>query len=438
MRLVNRWLSHSGALPLQLFFENGMSRAHVKTFAELVLLEYYHRCQYLDFGISRMPSLGLINFINLPPGSLVALESLVLDGLDEEIFEDDDDDDDDNDTPAPIRITAFQSSPNLRKLATSSLDFAFYVGLNEIRFNQDVLPWPKLTDLFISDFIDINFFVHTLAECLALQFLRASLGLTCSGGGESSYIDNSNLPKSVVLPSLAAMYISVNGGSSFPSQMDIFSFPALTAIHFRRYRDHPHTADRFSWTDSPHFCDQLDHLQDLTLTGHVGPAEQVIFLLGCTPTVTKLSLNIFVSYATLLPALFPSNQISPLPILTSLQLNLEHPELCYPQCPTENIIEVTRNGVKLRRMREISLECLQPCIFRLREMVESTQSLPLHTLHLIYLIGPPNDDSLRELRKQFKTSTLTTRFQKRQLSTRVGSDQELIENHRTSTSYNLL
>lgn len=440
LRLVNRWLSHSGTLPLHLFFENGMSRTHVKTFAELVLLEYYPRCQHLDFGVSRMPSLGLINFINLPPGSLEALECLVLDGMDEEVFEEENDDygddDDDDDTSPPIMITAFQSSRRLRKLATSSLDFAFYVGPDEIRFNLLVVPWPQLTDLLITDFINIDFFIHMLTECLALKFLRVSLGLTNSSR-ELSHICHTNLPKDVVLPSLTDLYISVDGGSSFPSEMDIFSFPALTAVHFRRYRNDAHEAEQFSWTESPHFCNQLGRLHHLILTGHVGPTEQVIFLLRCTPIVTKLSLDIFTDYAMLLPALFPSDQISLLPILTSLQLDLEHPELCYPQCALEDVFEVTRNGVRLRRMRDISLECLQPCIFRLREMIESTQSSLLRSLRLVYLNGPPNDKGLSELRKQFKTSTLATQFQKKVLSSRVGSDQALIENHCTSTSYNL-
>lgn len=420
-----------------------MSRAHVKIFAELVLLEYYPQCQHLDLSVSRMPSAGLINFVNLPPGSLSTLECLVLDGLDEAAFatqegedEDEDEDDEDEDTTVPLIITAFQSSPKLRKLATSSLDFAFHIGPDVVQFNFHVLPWLRLTYLLITDFIDIDFFTHVLAECLALQFLRISLCLT-SKDVESTNISHSNLPDNVVLSSLAAIYISVDGGSSFPSEMDIFSFPALTAIHFRRYRNNPQEVDPFSWTESPHFCSQLVNLQHLSLTGHVGLTEQVNFLLRCTPKVTKLSLDIFADYATLLPALFPCSAVSPLPSLTSLEIHLENRELCYPRGPVNAIFEVTRNGVTLRRMRDISLECMQPPIFRFRDMVESTRSCLLRNLSLFYLRGPPYDKSLNELNRQFRTSTLVTRFEKKKTSSRVGLDQTLMENHSTSTSYTL-
>lgn len=433
LRMVNKWLAYSGTLPLQLFFEDGMCRNHVKTFTELVLLEHYSRCQHLEFSVTRMTSLGLINFIELPAGSLAQLECLVLDGgvfLSEEDLEDDDED-----IPTTSMITAFESSPRLQKLSTNSLDFMLWVGPDEIQFNHSLLPLIRLTHLLISDFIDVDIFVHALAECLALQFLRVSLNLRNTN--EPNDISYVNLPNRVVLPKLTAMYISVDGGSSFPSEMDIFRFPALTAVHFRRYRNLPEEVDQFSWAESVHFSTQLNHLKYLCLTGHVGPVDQVVWFLERMSTVTELVLDVFVDYGILLPALFPQSMDSPLPCLAKLELHLEDQELCFPPGPGNNIFEFTRGSVKLRRVRAISLESLQPCIFRLREMIETTQSCPLHTLRLFYVRGPPRERALIELRKQFLSSTLLTHFAKKPISSRLGSDQDLMEDRFTATSYTL-
>lgn len=437
IRLVNKWLAHSGTLPLEFFFEDGMCRNHVKTFTELVLLEHYSRCQYLELAVTQMSSLGLINFIDLPAGSLSQLECLVLDGLDEAVFSlEEDSEGDDEDIPNTIMITAFESSPNLRKLTTNSLDFMFHIGPDKIQFNLTLLPCIQLTHILITDFIDLDIFVHTLAECLALQFLRVSLTLR-SRTKEPTHINHVNLPIRKVLPCLTAMYISVDGGGSFPSEMDIFRFPALTAFHFRRYSNRPAVLERFSWEESLHFCTQLNHLQYLSLTGHIGSADQVIWFLERMSTITELVLDIFVDYETLLPILFPQSMVSPLLCLAKLELHLEDQELCFPSGPGTNIFEITKGGVALRRLRTISLESSQPCLFRLREMVESIQSSPLRILRLLYVCGPPRHRALIELQKQFSSSALLTHFSKQRLSSRTGSDQDLMEDRSTQTSYTI-
>lgn len=437
-RLVNKWLSHRGFLPLQLYFDCGMSYAHMKTFVELVLLEHYPRCQHLELSVTWSSVRGLVNFINLPAGSLIKLECLVLVGLDEVVLssEEGEEDEEDESEDIIVPITVFQDSPMLRKLATNSLDFAFHVGNDEIQFNVRILPWIQLTHLLITEFVDIDIFVHTLAECLAIQFLRVSLNLR-RNDEEQSHVSHTNLPARVVLPDLTAIYISVNGGLSFPFSMDIFQFPALNALHFRRHHNSLALADLFSWTESAHFCAELGRLQHLSLTGHIGSTEQVISLLRCTSTITTLTLDIYVDYAMLIPVLFPENSVSPLPHLAKLELHLERRELCYPRGTPVDISEIHRSGVKLRRMRDISQESLQPCIFRLREMIESTQSCLLRSLSMFYLRGPPCEKSLHELRKQFRSSTLETRFEKKNASLRTGLDRDLMENHSGSTSYTL-
>lgn len=440
-RLVNPWLSWSRALPLQLIFESGTSLNHLKSFVELVLLEHYPRCQHLELSVSSVSARGLINFIDLPPGSLRMLESLVLNGFDEAPFfsgagDNEDNDYEDNDDTI-IPMTVFKSSPMLRKLATSSLDFIYHLGADEMRFNLDILPWIQLTHLFIGDFINVDVFVHALVECLAIQFLRVSLDLE-DEEEDPDYISNAGLPIHVVLPSLTAMYISVDGGSSFPSAMNIFQFPALNAVHFRRCRDGPQVADRFSWTDSAHFCGQLNHLQHLTLTGHVGSTEQVISLLQHASTITTLVLDISVDHTLLVPVLFPADTIPPLPYLTNLELHLEYRELSYPQCPPTDVFEITRAGIALRRIRGIALDSSQPCIFRFREMIESTKPCFLRGIHVFYLRGPPCEKSLRELRKQFRSSALATQFEKKNVSSRFDSDRELVESYCGSTVFSLL
>lgn len=437
-RLVNKWLSHGGLLPLQLYFDCGMPYTHMKTFVELVLLEHYSRCQHLELSLTSSSVRGLVNFINLPAGSLIRLECLVLDGLDEVVLSSGEDEVDEEDEGEDIIIptTVFQESPMLQKLATSSLDFAFHVGNDEIQFNILILPWIQLTHLLITEFIDIDIFVHTLAECLAIQFLRVSLNLK-RNVEEPSHANHTNLPVRVVLPDLTAIYISVNGGLTFPCAMNIFQFPALNALHFRRHHNNLAETDLFAWTESAHFCAQLGRLQHLSLTGHIGSTEQVISLLQCTSTITTLTLDIFVDYAMLIPVLFPENSVSPLPRLAKLELHLERRELCYPRGTPVDIFEIHRTGVTLRRMRDISQESLQPCIFRLREMIESTQACHLRSLFMFYLRGPPCDKSLHEVRKQFRSSTLETRFEKKNTSLRTGLDRDLIKNHSASTSYTL-
>lgn len=436
-RLVNRWLSHSQTLPLRLFFEPGMTRNHLKTFVELVLLEYYAQCQHLELSVSTLSARGLINFINLPPGSLCSLESLVLDGFDEVPFssaEDDDEDEiDDENTSIPIPITVFTSSPKLRKLATSSLNFIYHVDVDKLQFNMDILPWGGLTHLLITDFINIDVFVRALAECLALRFLRVSLSLLVENE-EPNHVANPDLPIRVVLQDLTAMYVTVDGGSSFPPAMDIFQLPALTDLHFRRCCE---ATDRFSWDESVHFCSQLGLLRHLKLTGHVGSTQQVISFLRRTSTVTTLFMNIVVDYTTLIPVLFPAETVPPLPYLTNLELHLESRELCYPQVPASDIFEVTNGSTTFRRMRNIDVDTLQPCIFRLREAIELTQRSSLRDINLFYLRGPLCEKSLREVRRQFHSSVLATHFEKNNVSKRGGSDRVLMDAQCASTSYTI-
>lgn len=159
--------------------------------------------------------------------------------------------------------------------------------------------------------------------------------------------------------------------------MNIFQFPALTAFHFRRFYNHPEDPDRFSLDGSAHFSSQLRHIQHLRLTGRVGPTEQIISFLRRISALTILSLDIFVDYTMLLPVLFPPGAVSSLPNLTKLDLHLEGLELAFPRGPLCDIIEITKNGNMFRRMRKITLDTSQPCIFRFREMVESSKSRSL-------------------------------------------------------------
>lgn len=425
-RLVNQWLAHSRSSPLQLCFEPELSRSDLKTFADLVLLEHYSQCQHLELSVSSLSARGLINFINLPPGSLSSLESLVLDGLDEAHFliEEDDDDED-----ATVPITVFESSPKLEKFVTSSLDFMFHVSGDKVQFNAPAIPWPPLTHILITNFINIEVFVHALVECLALQFLRVSL--RAAEDEEHGHARSAHFPRHVILPNLTALCLSVDGGSCFPAALNIFHLPALTAVHFRRKWFEGR--DLFSWDNSGHFVSQLRHAEHLSLTGHVGPTEQIISLLRRTPAVTNLMLDISINYMILLPVLFSPDAASLLPYLVHLELHLEGQELCYPRVPQTDVIEIIKSGNMVRRMRSISVDSLQPCIFRIREMIESSQPSLLRSIRLFPLRGPSCEKSLREFRNQFRSSILTTHFEKKYTSLRHGcSDRDLMENAMTN------
>lgn len=431
-RLVNQWLAHSRPLPLKLFFERGMSRNDVKTFTDLVLLEHYSRCQHLELSVSSLSARGLINFVNLPPGSLGSLESLVLDGLDEAPFTSGNDNEDDDN----VLITVFESSPKLRQLATTTLDFMFHVGADEVRFNVHIIPWGPLTHVWISESINVEVFVHALVECRAIQFLRVSLSLTDEdeGANRASY---EHFPPRVVLPNLTDMFLSVDGGSTFPTAMNIFHFPALTAFHFRRFYNHPEDPDPFSLDGSAHFSSQLRHIQRLRLTGRVGPTEQIISFLRRLSALTILELDTFLDYEMLLPVLFPPKAVSLLPNLAKLELHLEGLELGFPRAPLSDIIEITKNNNTFRRMRKIFPDTSQPCIFRFREMVESSKSCFLRDIRVFCLRSPTCEKSLRELRKQFRSSALATLFEKKDASSRHVSDRYLMDKRGALTHFTL-
>lgn len=421
-RLVNKWLAHSGSLPLQIRFDHGMSLNHIKTYVELVLLEYYPRIQYLELSVSRTTAPGLHNFINLPPGSLTSLKSAVFEHLDEADFVlSDDGTDVTEDTPFPI--TVFNSSPQLQKLTTSFLEFTHHLTIAGTVFHSSVLPWPNLTHFSVTDFVYVDIFVAALAECVKIQFLRVSLNLL----HEEERPPNASLagpPAKVVLPNLTAMFISLDGGLFFPPEMDIFTFPALVDVHIRRYQDDATAVDQFSWVKSTHFCKQLYHLRQLTLTGYVGSGEQVIALLRSMPTLIKLSLDIFADYETLLPALFPSDTTSPIHRVNYLAIHAEGGDLFFPRGP------VLRNVQGRSRMRHITDDALQPALFRFREMIESAHT-HLHTLRafILQMAGPSYSKVLRKLRAQFFTSVLDTQFKSKFDSLRGCSDQSSIEDH---------
>lgn len=431
-RLVNQWLSHSGSLPLQICFDHGMSLNHIKTYVELVLLEYYPRIQHLELSVSRESAPGLHNFINLPSGSLTSLESLVLENLDEAdfIFPDDEDDVAED---IPFPITVFDSSHQLRKLTTSFLEYTHHLTVAGAVFHSSVLPWPKLTYLTITEFVYVDIFAAVLAECVAIQFLRVSLNMTPGEQRHPSTTLTGPLAK-VVLPNLTAMFISLDGGLTFPAEMDTFILPALVDAHIRRYQDDEVVVDHFSWMRSAHFCKQSCHLRQLTLTGHVGSGEQVIALLRGMPNLIKLSLDIFVDYQTLLPVLFPpnttslpSNTTSPIHRVKSLEVHAERGELTFPRGPPHATL---RDMQGRSRMRHITNDLLQPTLFRFRELIESAHT-DLDTLHVFILEtpGPTYTRILRELRMQFFSSALHVQFESKNDSLRDNSDQGLIEDH---------
>jgi hypothetical protein len=136
------------------------------------------------------------------------------------------------------------------------------------------------------------------------------------------------------------MYISVDGGISFPLEMNIFHLPTLGALHFRHLREDPTGVDQFYWEKSSHFCGQLGCLQELHLTGYVGTTEAVIALLQHAPMLTWLTLDIFADYQVLIPILFCSYSGPLLQHLGELELHLEPGELPAYRGPANNVTVV--------------------------------------------------------------------------------------------------
>lgn len=377
LRLLGGWFGRSGRSPLDIFLEQGLKCHHMKFVVEAVLLAHYPQCRHLDIHVTSDSAPALNNFVILPPGSLMSLESLVLEGLDEAYFPAEHD--------GPI-VTAFRNSPRLQKLTTNALDFAFiYDPITFMaEFDDLFLPWPQLTHLMITDFITADVFVVVLTQCTGLQFLRVSLNL----GDTDIRLDMDYwLPDhQVALANLTEMHLSVSDGFCIPSIMDALTFPALQNLHFRRSESEDFTtSDPFSWEHSRRFLRQLCGLRHLSLVGRVGTAEEVLVLLQSTPQVTHLKLDIWTDYQFLIPAIFPPTPLSPdvligkpLHALTHLALHLAKGELPFPshcirdavdspRCvfPLTDLTIIVHRGWR-RHMKEIrsvfSHSPLQTCI----------------------------------------------------------------------------
>lgn len=331
IRFLNDWILHAGRKPLDLFFEQGLVYNHMKLLVELVLLVHYPQCRHLDIHLTKASALSLVNFVTLPPGSLRNLETLVLEGLDEADFAFEGE---------GSMITVFRDSPRLQKFTTDALEFTFRFNDDDASipiFDINVLPWAQLTHLMITDFIRVDVFVVTLAQCAALHFLRVSLDLS----DNDTYPNMDEwLPKNpVLLSSLTELRLSVSDGFCMPMLMDVFSFPALHHLHFQRSETEPSSnPDIFSWTNSQNFLRQICNVHILSLAGRLGTAEEILVLLHSTQQVTNLTLDIWTDYQFLIPKLFPlvdtvssEDFVSrPLQLMTHLGFRLEGRDLPFP------------------------------------------------------------------------------------------------------------
>lgn len=345
IRYVSWWLSLSRSQLLDITFERGMILGHTQVFTEFLLdMGDYARCRHLDLFLTTDSAPALAYFVSLPPGSLRSLESLVLEGLDDEDFFTE------SDLPTPVStITVFQESPRLQKLTTDLLDFTYHVEDGIYTYYRHVLPWRGLTHFQVTEFIEVHIFVAVLVECAALRFLRVSLDLS----QETTERENYTFRPDVILSHLTEAYISVKDGLFFPPAMDIFYFPALTHFRFRHSQGKVGSyeykrLDLFSWDESKHFLSQLRHLEQLTLVGYTGRAEQIKVLLQSTPKLTKLNLDISVHYPSLMQVLFPypftsnntnNTTVSPIPFLADLELFLVALDLPVPLDQLHALIE---------------------------------------------------------------------------------------------------
>lgn len=156
-------------------------------------------------------------------------------------------------------------------------------------------------------------------------------------------------------------------------------------------------------------------------------------LLRCMPDLVKLSLDIFIDYQIFLPALFPSHATSPIQHVRTLEAFLQHGELAFPPGPANSVVEDAQGYFPRSRMRHITENSLQPCLFRFHELIESTYPpCRLEDLRIFVLHGPACSKVLRELCRQFLSSVLQTHFEGKDDSLRSCSDQSLIADHMTS------
>lgn len=406
LRFLGDWLMRSGTNHLDIFLEQGLVYHHMKFVVEAVLLAHYPQCRHLDIHVTSDSAPALISFITLPPGSLAGLESLVLEGLDEAYF---------TDINPELAIQVFQNSPQLRKLTTNALNFAFSFdeSTSSLEFDPLVLPWAQITHLMITDFITAGVLVVTLAECTALQFLRVSLDL--EGDAVTLPLDEWLPDQPVALTSLAELHISISGGLCIPHVMDALVFPALRNLHFRRSETEDFTSDSFSWAGSLHFLYQLRNLDRLSLVGRVGVAEEILLLLQSAPRITHLQLDISTEYQFLIPTLFPPldafsfnvTLARPLHALTHLAFRLDRSDFPFPA----------------------------HCI---RDSVDSALHM-LILIDLLIIVHRACHRQLEEIRSQFSFSSLQPRFGTPAgpigRSTRYHTDGHLIDFESTNRQY---
>lgn len=329
LRFIDRWISRSQNTTLSLVFERDLTYIHLRIYVDFILLDHYSKCRHLAIHLRNESAPALTHFVNLPPASLSHLKSLVLEGLDEANFS----------LPGrgPI-ITVFRASPKLRSVMTNGLEFCFSLEHSGVpEFDLQVLPWAQLTHLVITDFVRVEIFAIVLAECAGVQFLRVSLDLDA---GRPFDVDQWRTTQTVVLPNLKELHISALGGSHFPSMLNIFQFPGLEYLYFRRSQDitSRSPSDLFSWEDSDAFTDQLHSLRRLSLVGRVGSTKQVCMLLHKTPNLAQLSLDIWTDFCEVIPVVFPLPDPVDhcthllLPFLEDLKLYLGRQDFPFPSC----------------------------------------------------------------------------------------------------------
>lgn len=344
LHFIQPWLLRSGAGVLELSFEKKLVYHHLKPLVELGLVVFSHQCRHLNIHATPQSVLALLEFMILPPGTLINLESLVLEGIEETSF-------------AFVReflpiITVFRNSPRLRKLTTNLLNFVFTFGGETpessgelLQLDLFVLPWAQLTHLMVTAFTRVDILVIVLRECTAIQFLRVSLhlGLNIVDLGVKQWLPT----EPVLLSELTDFHISLVDGEAIPSLMDSFTYPMLQHLRLRRCESQHYgvieldlpQSESYFWTDSLHFRQQLGHLRCLSLVGEVGTVEEILILLGNAPRVVDLTLDIWTDYQLLIPALFPPSDIHfpeaeplprPLPQLSHIKLYLDEDDFPFP------------------------------------------------------------------------------------------------------------
>jgi hypothetical protein len=274
--VAKQWLSRSGiSAPLSLRLDY-IDRSSLAPLIQEVLIPYAHRYSNLILhGHSSISNrtCSLTPFLEMPPGRVDQLESLIL-SLDDEV-------------EGPV--TVFETAPRLRRASLTCVTFDGQVSIS-VR-----LPWAQLTHLTLSEFLLPTVWVIIMTQCIKLQ--KGVFNITMLHASDEPFLSSEDSVTFHDLHDLGVMFMQ--GSTSYFTGL---YFPSLTRLRLRSHSLFSNLPG-FFWLEPNHFLHQLRGLHRISLIGTTATTRELIELLRMTPALVELELDNALDYTQLFQSL---------------------------------------------------------------------------------------------------------------------------------------